>query len=327
MTTSKMTAFSFDAPVTAVLFDASGQSAFALGDGSVRFEDGSTAEVDDGAVLSAVVHPSGRGVITGGDDGKVIWSTPDQAQELADAGGRWIDAVAASSASGLIAFSSGKTVTVLDQADPHFRRDFVHERSVADIAFEPKGRKLACATYNGAAVWFARIETQKPAMLKWAGSHTRVLWSPDGAFLISAMQENQLHGSRIKDAKDLRMGGYPSKIRDMAFMDQGRLMATSGSHGAVVWPFAGSNGPMGKEAAEIGHDEASFVVRVATTPAGQMLAAGTADGRVWATNVRTGPHRWLKAEKGAAITAVAMSADGARLAWGDEDGEAGLIAL
>ena len=327
MTTSKMTAFSFDAPVTAVLFDASGQSAFALGDGSVRFEDGSTAEVHDGAVLSAVVHPSGRGVITGGDDGKVIWSTPDQAQELADAGGRWIDAVAASSASGLIAFSSGKTVTVLDQADPHFRRDFVHERSVADIAFEPKGRKLACATYNGAAVWFARIETQKPAMLKWAGSHTRVLWSPDGAFLISAMQENQLHGWRIKDSKDLRMGGYPSKIRDMAFMDQGRLMATSGSHGAVVWPFAGSNGPMGKEAAKIGHDEASFVVRVATTPAGQMLAAGTADGRAWATNVRTGPHRWLKAEKGAAITAVAMSADGARLAWGDEDGEAGLIAL
>lgn len=322
-----MTAFSFDAPVTSVLFDGSGQAAFALGDGSVRFGDGSTAEVHDGAVLSAAVHPSGRGVVTGGDDGKVIWSTPDQAQELVDAGGRWIDAVAASSASGLIAFSSGKTVTVLDQADPHFRRDFVHERSVADIAFEPKGRKLACATYNGAAVWFARIETQKPTLMKWAGSHTRVLWSPDGAFLISAMQENQLHAWRLKDSKDLRMGGYPSKIRDMAFLDQGRLMATSGSHGAVVWPFAGSNGPMGKEAAEVGHDEAAFVVRVAATPSGQMLAAGTADGRVWAMNVRTGPHRWIKAEKGAAITAVAITADGQRLAWGDEDGEAGLIDL
>lgn len=327
MTTSNMTTYSFDAPVTSALFDASGQAAFALGDGTVRFGDTSVAEVHEGAVLSAVVHPSGRGIITGGDDGKVIWSTPDQSQELADARGKWIDAVAASAVSGLIAFSSGKTVTVLDQADPHFRRDFVHERSVADIAFEPKGRKLACATYNGATVWFARIESQKPVTLKWAGSHTRVLWSPDGEFLISAMQENQLHGWRMKNATDLRMGGYPTKIRDMAFLDNGKLMATSGSHGAVVWPFVGSNGPMGKEAAELGHDESSFVVRVAATPSGQMLAGGASDGRVWALNVRTGPHRWIKAEKGAVITALAITADGSRLAWGDEDGEAGVVTL
>ena len=241
--------------------------------------------------------------------------------------GSWIDAVAASSASGLIAFSSGKTVTVLDPADPHYRRDFVHERSVADIAFEPKGRKLACATYGGVATWFARIETQKPTFLKWAGSHTRVLYAPDGAFLMSAMQENQLHGWRLKDSKDLRMGGYPSKIRDMVFFDQGKLLATSGSKGAVVWPFAGSNGPMGKEAAEISHDEASIVVRVAAALGRSMLAGGLADGRVWATDVRTGPHRWVRAEKGGPITALAMSGDARRLAWGDEDGQADIVEL
>ncbi len=322
-----MTSHAFDAPVTAALFDASGQPAFALGDGTVRFEDGSVAEVHDGAILSACVHPSGQGVVTGGDDGRVVWSTPDQAQELADMQGRWIDAVATSSASGLIAFSSGKTVTVLDPADPHYRREFVHERSVADIAFEPKGRKLACATYGGVATWFARIETQKPTFLKWAGSHTRVLYAPDGAFLMSAMQENQLHGWRLKDSKDLRMGGYPAKIRDLVFFDQGRLLATSGAQGAVVWPFVGAGGPMGKEASEIGHDEASVVVRVAATPAGQRLAAGLADGRVWVTDVRTGPHRWIKADKGAGITALALSADGTRLAWGDEDGGAGVSEL
>jgi len=322
-----MTVQSFDAPVTAALFDTSGLAAFALGDGTVRFEDGSIAEVHDGAILSACLHPSGTGVVTGGDDGRVVWSRPDQVQELADMGGKWIDAITASPASGLIALSSGKTVTVLDQADPYFRRDFAHERSVSDIAFEPKGRKLACATYGGVVTWFARIESQKPTALKWAGSHTRVAYSPDGAFLISAMQENQLHGWRLKDSKDLRMGGYPSKIRDMAFFDGGRLMATSGANGAVVWPFVGSGGPMGKEASEIGHEETGLVVRVAAAPDGQVLAAGLADGRVWAIDVRTGPHRWVRADKGATITALAMSADGRRLAWGDEDGEAGIVDL
>lgn len=322
-----MTPFSFDAPVTAVLFDASGQAAFALGDGTVRFEDGTVAEVHDGAVLSACAHPSGAGIITGGDDGRVVWSRPDQAQELADMPGKWIDAVASSSASGLVALASGRTVTVLDIADPHFRRDFTHERSVSDIAFEPKGRKLASATYGGVATWFARIERQKPTMLKWAGSHTRVAYSPDGAFLISAMQENQLHGWRLKDSKDLRMGGYPSKIRDMAFFDQGRLMATSGANGAVVWPFVGSSGPMGKEASEIGHEESGMVVRVAAQAAGPVLAAGLADGRVWAMDVRAGPHRWVRADKGQAVTALAMRTDGRRLAWGDEGGEAAIVDL
>eukprot|EP01036_Dinobryon_divergens_P020816 gene20817-biopygen18297 len=50
----------------------------------------------------------------------------------------------------------------------------------------------------------------------------------------------------------MRMGGYPSKIRSVAFMAKGRLLATSGAQGAVLWPFDSSNGPMGREASEIG---------------------------------------------------------------------------
>ena len=322
-----MSIHAFDAPVTSALFDGGGMAVFALGDGTVRFEDRTRVDAHDGAVLAACVHPSGDGMITGGDDGKLVWSSASEAATLADAKGRWIDAVTASSASGLIAFASGKTATVLDRKDPVFRRDFVHERSVADLAFDPKGRRLATATYGGATLWFARIETQKPTLLKWAGSHTRIAFSPDGAFVVSAMQENQLHGWRLKDSKDLRMGGYPTKIRDMAFFDGGGLLATSGSHGAVVWPFVGAGGPMGKEAAELGHDEASFVVRVAATPKGAVLAGGTADGRVWATDARTGPHRWLKAEKGAAISGLSVTPDGKRLCWGDEDGGGAVVEL
>ena len=34
-------------------------------------------------------------------------------------------------------------------------------------------------------------------------------------------------------------------------------MATSGAAGAVIWPMRGANGPMGEQAAEIGHREGS----------------------------------------------------------------------
>jgi WD40 repeat protein len=319
--------YAFEAYVTAALFDAKGKAAFALGDGTVRFEDGESVEAHDGAVLSACLHPSGEGVITGGDDGRLVWSRPGGGETLAEVKGRWIDAVAASAESGLVAFAAGRDLHVRDVKDAAFERVFTHERSVADVAFDPKGRRIAAATYGGAALWYARITPQKPIFLKWAGSHVAVAWSPDGKFLMSAMQENQLHGWRVADEKNMRMGGYPAKVKSLVFLSKGQLMATSGANGAVVWPLAGSTGPMGKQAAEVGFDEGALVVRVAATPNSGRLAAGLDDGRVWVTETTAARLEPIKAEKGSPITALAMTADGRRLAWGDEDGGAGVAEL
>ncbi|MET0294767.1 MAG: WD40 repeat domain-containing protein [Phenylobacterium sp.] len=317
----------FDAYVTAALFDRSGKAAFALGDGTVRFESGEAVEAHDGAVLSACVHPSGEGLLTGGDDGRVVWSRPSGAQEVATVKGRWIDALAASAESGLFAFAAGRDLHVRDVGDAGFARMFQHEKSVADLAFDPKGRRIAAASYGGAYLWYARIAEQKPAVLTWAGSHVALAWSPDGRFLISAMQENQLHGWRVSDEKNMRMGGYPAKPKSLAFLSKGMLLATSGAPGAVVWPFSGSTGPMGKQAAEVGFDEAAMVVKVAATPAGAWLAAGLDDGRVWASDLKSARHDVIKAEKGPPITALSITPDGRRLAWGDEDGGAAVAEI
>jgi WD40 repeat protein len=314
----------FDAYVTSVSFDAAGRAVFALGDGTVRFEEGASIQAHDGAILASAAHPSGEGLVTGGDDGRLVWSQVSGATEIAGLPGRWIDAVATSRTSGLIAFAAGRDVHVRDIADLKFSRTFAHEKSVADLAFEPKGRRLAAATYGGVWLWYARIESQKPGKLDWAGSHVAAAWSPDGKFLISAMQENQLHGWRVADEKNMRMGGYPAKPKSLAFLNKGSLLATSGASGVVVWPFAGATGPMGKQAAEIGYDEAATVVRVAGTPALNWVAAGLDDGRVWACELTGQKITPLKAEKGSPVTALAITPDAKRVAWGCEDGAAGV---
>jgi WD40 repeat protein len=316
----------FDAQPTAALFDRTG-AVFTLGDGSIRFEGGERTDAHDGAVLCAAVHPSGDGVVTGGDDGRLIWTRRDEAVVLADAKGKWIDAVDASAESGLIAFSHGRTLSVIDAKDPGFRRDFEHERTVSGVAFEPKGRRIACSTYGGAALWFARIADQKPTQLKWAGSHTAVGWSPDGAFVVTAMQDAQLHGWRLKDQKNLRMGGYPSKVRAFAFLSNGRLMATAGAQGAVLWPFTGSDGPMGKEATEIGFDQNALVTLIAARPGKGILAAGLNDGRVWTADPAAQGLNFVRAERGAPVAALSLSPDATRVAWADEDGAAGVTEI
>ncbi|RAK57657.1 WD40 repeat domain-containing protein [Phenylobacterium deserti] len=318
---------SFEAYVTAALFDRSGKAAFALGDGTVRFEDGAVVQAHDGAVLSACIHPSGEGLLTGGDDGRVVWSRASGPLEIASLRGKWIDSIAASAESKLIAFAAGRELHVRDVADPSFARTFQHEKTVAALAFDPKGRRIAVATYGGAWLWYARIADQKPTKLAWAGSHVAVAWSPDGKFIISAMQDNQLHGWRVADEKNMRMGGYPAKVKSLAFMSKGNLMATSGANGVVVWPFTGSTGPMGKQAAEVGYEESAVSTFVAGQPNGNWVAWGFDDGRVRACDLVGQKVLNLKEEKGPPITALSMTPDGKRVAWGDEDGAAGVAEI
>ena len=312
--------FTFDSYVSEILFDG-GQAAFALGDGRVCWQDGAAATAHDGAILIAAAHPSGEGVLSGGDDGRLVWSRGSESQPIAEVAGGWIDALAASPASGLIAFAAGRDVHMRDAADAAFQRRFSQQASAAALAFDPKGRRLAVATYGGVALWWARIADQQPAMMRWAGSHVAAAFSPDGRFLVSSMQENAVHGWRLADGRDMRMGGYPAKVKSLAFVDN--WLATSGANGVVLWPFTGADGPMGKQAAEIGFDDAALVARVAGS--GRTLAAGLDDGRVWACDLASQSLRQVRAEKGPPITALAVAGD--RLAWGDEAGGAGVETL
>ena len=316
---------SFDAFVTAALFDRTGRAIFTLGDGTVRFEDDSVVEAHDGASLSACAHPGGEGVLSGGDDGRLVWARPDGATELAKVPGAWLDSVVASPESKLIAFAAGRDLHVRDAADPAFTRLFRHEKTVSGLAFDAKGRRIAAASYGGAWLWFARIAEQKPSVLKWAGSHVAIAWSPDGRFLVSGMQENALHGWRVADEKNMRMGGYAAKVKSLAFAAKGNVLLTSGAHGLVIWPFAGTNGPMGKAAAEVGPEETALLTCVAGQPAGSWSAWGLDDGRVRACDLIGQRMVEVKTETGAPISALAMSADGRRVAWGDEDGRAGVF--
>lgn len=305
-------------------FDTTDTAMAATGDGRVIFPDHDRrieAHPDSG-ILCAALHPTGLGLITGGDDGRVVWTTTEAgAVELwADPKRGWIDAISVSEAAGLVAVASGKTVTVIDLKTRQ-TKSFVHPASVADLGFDPAGRKLYCATYNGVAIWFARIADQKPSKLSWAGSHLKLAIAPSGEFVVTAMQENALHGWRLKDSKDMRMGGYPAKIKAMRFFAKGRLLATSGASGAVVWPFLKTQtGPMGEEASEINPQDGALVSAVTGSSEVTILAAGLNDGRVWLTDVASSGIEWVKAEKGAEITAIGLSEAAGRLIFGDEDG-------
>lgn len=313
------------AHVTAVAF-LGDVAFFALGDGTVLRVDGEDEKRLDahpnGSVLLAACN--GRRMVTGGDDGRVVEILADgRLDVLAESSGGWIDALALGH-DGALAWSSGKAVTARDSRG--WTASIESHSAVRGLAFAPKGFQLAIAHYGGATLWFPRA-VAKPKLLEWKGSHIDVTWSPDARFVVTTLQENALHGWRVADSAHMRMTGYPSKTRSMSWSSDGDWLATSGADAAICWPFKTKDGPMGKPPKEMAV-RPSKVSRVVFHPRAPVLAVGYDDGCI--LMARTSDPGELLARKpgeGGPITALAWDGEGKRLAFGTDDGTAGVLTL
>jgi WD40 repeat protein len=224
---------------------------------------------------------------------------------------------------GALAWSVGKTAFARTAAGTE--RTLELASSAGGLAFAPKGLRLAIAHYNGASLWFPNAAA--PAeRLEWKGSHLAVTFSPDGKFLITAMQEPMLHGWRLADRKHLRMSGYAAKVRSLDWTADGRSLATSGAGELILWPFQGKEGPMGKAPRMLSPRE-TRVVAVACHPVEELAAAGYADGVVLLVRLSDGAELLVRKPDGAAVSALAWSRTGDLLAYGTEAGQAGLLTM
>jgi WD40 repeat protein len=322
--TSHVTPLEAGAPVAAAGF--LGQvPALALDDGNVLLATPHgpvrVAAHPNASILVAVA--AGDKFITGGDDGRVMAASQDGGiQEIADEKGEWIDALAARD-DGSIAWSSGKNVRARDPAGAI--KTFAALSSVRGLAFMPKGYRIAIAHYDGATLWFPNAPAP-PDLFKWKGSHLSITVSPDGRFLVTAMQENALHAWRAADKKDMRMSGYPAKTRSLSWSFDGHWLATSGADAAIIWPFKDKEGPINKTPLECGARNAK-VTCVAFHPNSLAVAQGYEDGLLLLCRIPDGAEILVRAspEGGRAIRALAWDHAGGRLLFGAADGAAGLL--
>lgn len=300
--------------------------ALALADGRVlRWRDGQTESlaVHRGGILSAC--SDGERLVSSGDDGRVVATGAEgEPSELAaDPKRRWIDTVTLSG-SGSIAWNTGRTVHARDDKGKIKSLDVAS--TPQGLVFAPKGYRLAIGQMNGVSLWYPNTEA-KPEFLGWKGSHIDVTWSPDGRFVVSSMQENALHGWRLGDKPThMRMTGYPAKPRSLSWSHDGLWLASSGADAAIVWPFQGE-GPTGKAPRECGARHAK-VTRVAFHPRALVLAVGYDDGCILMIRLVDASELLVRAaQRGSGITAFAWDKLGKRLAFGAEDGAAGVLTL
>ncbi len=322
-------------PVTCVAFSPGGRYLASAGqDRMIKLWDMTTGEEaftlrgHGKPILCLAFSPSGRVIASAGEDMAVkIWDATS-AQE--------VQSFRAHLACQAVAYRpDGKQLATADGSiklwepgnyDEPVRTFGGPEEFVESIAYDPTGRHLAAAGKKGLKIWDAATGKTVLTLRGSTDRERNVAYSPDGRLLASAGEDGSIRLWDPTDGRIVRvLTGHSTSVNRVAFSPDGRRLASAGLDRTVrLWDTA-----TGEEVAVLrGHG--GPVRALAFSPLGDYLASGgrnqnTEDGdgvpegelKIW--DARTGEELRTLPGHSAAITSLAFTPDGARLASGSED--------
>ena len=292
-----------------------------FGDGRVRFfkpnQEPITVQAHNGAVLC--VASDQNDAVTGGDDGRFLRISPNGViTEIANFGSKWVDCVA--SHDGLVACSSSRQVHVWVDGRSN-AIIFEHVSTVGGLAISNDGNLLAATHFGGVTVRERSRRGWKESKFEWKGSHGPVTFSPDGVYVVTAMQERALHGWRLRDNGHFQMPGYPAKIKSFEWVGGTPYLATSGADEAICWPFDGKDGPMGRAPVSVARNRRTFATAVQALRGKSRVLVGFRDGAVLMAELdETKEPVPIRGSTGIEVTAMTISIDGTHIFVGDAKG-------
>ena len=196
-----------------------------------------------------------------------------------------------------------------------------HESTIGGVSFDSKGRRLAVSRYGGVTLWKKDYSNKwSSSNLIWKGSHNKVIFSTDDRFLVTSMQENQLHFWRLKDKTDSFMSGYGAKVKSFAFVYDSKFLVTSGSNEAICWPFDG-NGPEGRKPICLPYVGNKPVTFVEPFPNENAIFTGLSDGSVFLSEIEKSTNTIIiRSFTESEVTTIAVTEDCSSILIGDIGG-------
>ena len=296
--------------------------AVGFGDGTIRFFDPGLTDprvfkVHSGVVLCMVSN--GNYILTGGDDGKFLKISFDgEVEEIADYGSRWVDTVAVYKNDKVC--SSGNKVYVWHEGQKK-EKILDHPSTVGGLAFCSNGKYLAVSCYGGVTVWERLDRRWKSSRFIYKGSHGLVSFSPDSKYLITAMQENEIHAWRLRDKDNLKMSGYPAKVKSFDWVGNTPYLVTSGANQAICWTFDGKDGPKGRKPICVADGGKQYSTFIKSLPDEEAIFTGFRDGTVLLSEIDENKNaNIIRNPTGAEVTTIALTSDRSHILIGDSKG-------
>ena len=256
----------------------------------VLWQDGSLVTLQTGndeSVNCVAFSQDGQFLAVGGQDGRVkIWREGELMTTLENSPA-WVDKLAWSYTSNLLAFSLGRYVQIwnAETCEIVVTLNF-DSSSVLSIDWRSDGKYLAISGYQGAKVWNCQNWNDDPYILHIPSASLAIAWSPDGKFLASGNMDQTItvvEAQQLTSGEDIEpwvMRGFPGKIRQLAWSETtnqkgASLLATSSVDGIVVWERGDDS--VGWEASVL-TNHVDVICAIAFAPKSSLLASAAADG-------------------------------------------------
>jgi len=280
-----------------------------------------------GAILCVAFSPSGNLIASAGEDQLVkVWDATSAPEARSFRAPLTCQTLAYSSDGKRLA-TADDNIRIWEPATGRLLRSFGGPKEfVEDVAFSPDDRAVATAGRSGVKVWEASTGKVLLTLHGPEAQDRGIAYSPDGTLLAAAGADGVV---RVWDAHNgserFALSAHEGAATSVAFSPDGRQLASSGldqvvkvwdmGDGHEVFTLRGHSGP---------------VHRVAFSPRGDCLASGAvrrndldsespAEGELKVWDARSGEQRHTLWGHTGAVTSIAFSPDGARLASGSED--------
>jgi WD40 repeat protein len=229
-------------------------------------------------LLTAAWSPDGRVLALGGPGGAWVWTAADGLIALPTSG--WCSAVSWSVA-GQLAVAVDRIATIFgvdDSTAAQLWQTPQAPSTITALAWLRAGRELAVAAYGGVQA-FTQTKAKPARSLDYVGSLLDIATSSDGRWLVSGNQDASVHIWRLRDAAELEMSGFPSKVSQVEFHPDGRWLFADGGGHPTMWDFSGS-GPGGRQPAMLELNGRPGSTRFAWNPQAPLVAVADSTGVV-----------------------------------------------
>lgn len=274
-------------------------------------------------------QPVGQHLASGGQDNKVkVWALDGLLRDSWPGGADWIEHVAWNGEGTRLAWSGGKSIYIRDETSGKLvEAPFSFPSTVADLDWSPADDRLAVSAYGGVWLWRPGVDSERRTFT-WKGSSHLLRWSPDSRFIATADQDMTVHFWFTDTGIDLRMSGFPGKIRALAWNHTSRYLATASGETLAVWDCLGKHGPEGRTPIML-EGPMTTVTSLAYQHKGARLAAGYQDGTVliWEPGACIDALFTMTCADAGAVVQLAWSPDDQHLAVGTENGDLAVFEL
>ncbi|MGQ0743528.1 MAG: WD40 repeat domain-containing protein [Acidimicrobiales bacterium] len=283
---------------------------------------GTAVVTGDGPVRSLIGHPGGLLcsqwspaddlVATGGADGVVRVSRADGSQLWSSTMAGWVVALAWSPDGAYLAVSSQGHVSVFASGG-RLEVEYPWLAGVVDALVWSTDTGRLAAGLKGGVRWYQPPDSEPVASAPTIGAIVALASSPDGKWLAGGKLNGSVVLWTVATGRGLSLNGYRGAVRKLSWRADSARLAVA-SHGEVsVWSVAG--GQLGEEPQTFLEDQ-PCCEGLAFQPWGDLLATGSADGRVRIFDPDRPTETDRSSDLAQEISALAWSPAGDQLAAG-----------